>query len=60
MYGKNKTQPKIIRVKNALLEFHVKATWKRPFPRRFNVEYTWCVCMEADLFLSATSDSEHK
>ena len=24
--------------------FHVETTWKRPFPRRFNVEYTWCVC----------------
>ena len=23
--------------------FHVETTWKRPFPRRFNVEYTWCV-----------------
>ena len=24
--------------------FHVITTWKRPFPRRFNVEYMWCVC----------------
>ena len=24
--------------------FHIEATWKRPFPRRFNVEYTWCLC----------------
>ena len=24
--------------------FHVEITWKRPFPRRFNVESTWCVC----------------
>ena len=24
--------------------FHVETTWKRPFPSRFNVEYTWCVC----------------
>ena len=25
--------------------FHVEKTWKRSFPRRFNVEeYTWCVC----------------
>ena len=23
---------------------HVGTTWKRPFPRRFNVESTWCVC----------------
>ena len=24
--------------------FHVEAKWKRPFPCRFNMEYTWCVC----------------
>ena len=24
--------------------FQVETTWKRPFPRRFNVEYTWCAC----------------
>ena len=24
--------------------FHVETTWKQPFPRHFNVEYTWCVC----------------
>ena len=24
--------------------FHVEATWKRSFPRRFNVEYMWSVC----------------
>ena len=24
--------------------FHVKTTWKRPFPRRFNVESMGCVC----------------
>ena len=23
---------------------HVEKTWKRSFPRRFNVEYTWYVC----------------
>ena len=23
--------------------FHVETTWKRSFPRRFNVEYTWFV-----------------
>ena len=27
--------------------FHVETRWKRPFPRRFNVESTWCVCREA-------------
>ena len=26
--------------------FHVEATWKRSFSRRFNVESTWCVCRE--------------
>ena len=24
--------------------FHVETTWKRSFPRRLNVESTWCVC----------------
>ena len=24
--------------------FYVEMRWKQPFPRRFNVEYTWCVC----------------
>ena len=24
--------------------FHVETTWERSFSRRFNVEYTWCVC----------------
>ena len=24
--------------------FHVETTWKKSFPRRFNVEYTRCVC----------------
>ena len=24
--------------------FHVETTWKRPFPRLFNVESMWCVC----------------
>ena len=26
--------------------FHVETTWKRPFLRRFNVEYTWCDCRD--------------
>ena len=26
-------------------------TWKRPFPGRFNVEYTWCVCREVSFSL---------
>ena len=29
---------------NTPREFHVETTWKRPFPRRFNMEFTWCVC----------------
>ena len=28
--------------------FHVETTWKRPFLRRFNVEYMWCVCRDID------------
>ena len=24
--------------------FPIEMTWKRPFRRRFNVEYTWFVC----------------
>ena len=24
--------------------FHVETTWKRKFPHRFNMDYTWCVC----------------
>ena len=31
---------------NTPREFHLETTWKRPFPRCFNVEYTWCVCMK--------------
>ena len=27
-----------------------KTTWKQPFPSRFNVENTWCVCRVASLF----------
>ena len=26
--------------------FHVETTWKRSFPRRFNVESAWCVCWD--------------
>ena len=33
--------------------FHVETTWKQPFSRRFNVEYTWCVCRE-DIIYKAT------
>ena len=29
---------------NTPLVLHVETTWKFPFPRRFNVEYKWCVC----------------
>ena len=30
--------------------FQIETTWKRPFPpfpRRLNLEYTWCVCRES-------------
>ena len=30
---------------NAPRVFRVETTWKRSFLRRFNVEYTLCVCM---------------
>ena len=26
--------------------FHIETTWEQLFPRRFNVEDTWCVCRE--------------
>ena len=29
--------------------FHVETTWKRSFPRRFNMESTWCVCRQDSL-----------
>ena len=29
---------------------HVETTWKRSFPRRFNVEYMWCVCKCAPIY----------
>ena len=34
----------LIEPTNAPRVFHVETTWKRPFPRRFNVEYMWRVC----------------
>ena len=36
----------ILNPTNTPREFHVETMWKRPFPRRFNVEFTWCVCRE--------------
>ena len=30
--------------KNTQRVFHVETTWKRSFPRRFNMEFMWCVC----------------
>ena len=35
---------------NTTRGFHVETTWKRSFPRRFNVESTWCVCRQHALF----------
>ena len=32
--------------------FDVEMMWKRPFPRRFNLEYTWCVCRGLSLHTS--------
>ena len=34
----------IIFLTNTPPVFHVETTWKRSFPRRFNVEFTWRVC----------------
>ena len=31
--------------------FHVETTWKRSFPSRFNVKYTWSVCRVKGLHL---------
>ena len=31
--------------------FHVETTWKRSFPRRFNVKSTWCVSRECSYFV---------
>ena len=35
--------------------FHVETTWKRSFPRHFNVEYTRCVCRVNALSISDAS-----
>ena len=32
--------------------FHVEMKWKRPFPRRFNLKCTWCVCRGLSLHTS--------
>ena len=42
----------LIFVNNTSRVFHVKTTWKRSFPRRFIVEYTWCVCRDSAMELS--------
>ena len=39
-------------VANTLRGFHVETTWKWSLPRRFNVEYTWCVCSYLVILLS--------
>ena len=33
--------------------FHVETTWKRSFPRRFNVEHMWCAYSERVNFINA-------
>ena len=48
--------------------FHVETTWKQPFPRRFNVEYTWSdcrvslhtFCFQSDLSKDALLSIEEK
>ena len=39
--------------------FYVETTWKRPFPRRFNVEYKWCVCGESVGFVLISPRQTH-
>ena len=34
---------------NTPCAFHIEATWKQLFARRFNVEYMWCVCSENNM-----------
>ena len=34
--------------------FHVETTWKRSFPRRFNVESTLCVCRDVSSEMRGT------
>ena len=46
--GKNKNHSTITPT-NTPRVFHVETTWKRSFLRRFNVEYTWCVCRDTNL-----------
>ena len=29
--------------------FDAETTWKQTFPRRFNLEYMWCVCREDNI-----------
>ena len=36
---------------NTPARFHVETTLKRSFPRRFNVESTWCVCRDIQLII---------
>ena len=36
--------------------FHVEMTWERPFLRRFNVEFMWCVCREAGVINEKSSN----
>ena len=37
--------------------FHVETTWKRLFPRRFNVEYTWSVCWDVYVYVQVLKNS---
>ena len=44
---------------NTQRQFHVKTTWNRPFPRRFNVEYM-CVFVGKYLFRGSRSQMYFK
>ena len=39
-----RSMPRLHIPTNTPYGFYVETTWKRPFPRRFNVESTECVC----------------
>ena len=38
--------------------FHVAMTWKRSFPRHFNVESTWSVCRKVSKSQSYANEFE--
>ena len=43
-----------IPVPNKPRGFHFETTWKHSFPRRFNMEFTWCISRELNVSLTAS------